>query len=268
MFPKKTGKGEPDVSREVTVFVATIGDEENFRDSMRHLERQHAGFLLDVVDHVAPMSAAFQEMLDRCATPYYIQVDEDMLLFPHAVETLFQRIACEPPTTALVCAPLWDCDMEESLHGVKIFRHEIVRQFPYENTFSCEKTQLNQLRDKGYGTCILPLDGAAQCLGEHGKHYTPRSIFVRWQRLMQKQRRNRNLPWVEHWPARLLNRYLATREPLHLFAFLGIVSGTVGELPAGGELDFRIPCEDFGRLACYFLPDPLTAIQDERVPIS
>ena len=72
---------------------------------------------VEIIDRVAPMSAALQRMHDLCTTSHYIQVDEDMLLFPHAVETLerairFQSIAATlgsplpiPPEDAEVLLP-------------------------------------------------------------------------------------------------------------------------------------------------------------------
>ena len=39
---------------------------------------------------------------------------------------------------------------------------------------------------QGDGLVFLRVD---PCVGEHGKHYTTRTIFLRWRRLIQKRRR-------------------------------------------------------------------------------
>jgi hypothetical protein len=255
----------PDLSQDLTVFVTTVGDEANFSDCMAHLERQNARFRLEIIDHVAPLSAAFQEMLNRCATPYYIQVDEDMLLFPHAVRALYGLMAAAPEKTAMVCAPLWDCDVNHSLYGLKIYRHQVVRQFPYENVFSCERMQIRRLQEAGYDISFLPLGPRESCLGEHGKHYTPRTIFTRWRRLMRKRRRYgnhcaRGVPG----PRFLLERYLNMNEPLHFYALLGAISGLVGDLPPDRELDYREQNPDFERLTEHFAPGQMGAeLSDE-----
>jgi hypothetical protein len=62
------------------IFVATAGDAENFRDCMDHLQPQSAQRSIEVVDHVAQMSAAYP-------TDVYVQVDEDMILFPDFVSS-------------------------------------------------------------------------------------------------------------------------------------------------------------------------------------
>ena len=41
-------------------------------------------------------------MLDECTTPYFVQVDEDMLLYPHAVRTLHERMAAAATEVAMV----------------------------------------------------------------------------------------------------------------------------------------------------------------------
>ena len=74
-----------DLSNQVTAFVLTVGSEENFRECMAQLERQSVRFAVDVIDHVAPLSAALQEMIHRCRTRYYVEVDEDMMLAPDAI---------------------------------------------------------------------------------------------------------------------------------------------------------------------------------------
>lgn len=239
---------------DITVFVTTVGDHPNFTECMSRLECQTLKFHLSIIDHVAPLSAAFQQMLDRCSTPFYVQVDEDMLLHPTAIERLYRSIVSTPHNVALVCGPLWDCDMDAPLYGVKIYRHEIVRQFPYNDAMGCERAQMARLRGAGFMIQILPSCGRAECFGEHGKHYSPKSIFARWQRVFQKHRRYGDMKWAEEWPQKLLARYVATRDQLHLFAFLGAVAGIVGPAEDDTEKDWRRGIPHYTEVTRYF-PD-------------
>jgi hypothetical protein len=233
--------------------VTTVGDEENFSGCMAHLRAQTVSRRVEVIDRVAPMSAAFNEMIRRCRTTFYVQVDEDMLLFPHAIEALEAAMNEGPEDLAMVSAPLWDCETERPIQGVKIYRHAIVREFPYQNVLGCESRQLDELKAAGYAVEMLPLGDRGACLGEHGKHYTPSGIFVRWQRLLQKQIRcdERGL---SQWPSRLLERYMESRNPVHLYALLGAIAGIVGESD-GRELDFREPNEALERVREFFPAD-------------
>jgi len=237
---------------ETTVFVTTIGDAANFTDCIEHLRAQASIRPVEIVDRVAPMSAALQRMHDLCATPFYIQVDEDMILFPHAVGELERRIQAAPENVALVCAPLWDCDTEREIYGVKIYRHAVVRRFPYRDCLSCETEQFARITAAGFAVELLPLTGRAGCLGEHGKHYTPETIFRRWQRLFRKQEQLGHRDWIEPWAQGLLDRYIASRDPLHLYAFLGAVAGIAGDPALDRELDFREPNAVLTRIQHYF----------------
>src|SRR5262245_22053777 len=113
-----------DLSDAVTVFVTTVGAP-TFEQCLRHLREQDCKSRLKIIDHVAPMNAAFQRMLDECRTPYYVQVDEDMLLHPHAVRTLYDTIEAAGPKVAIYAAGLYDVHLERCIHGIKIFRHNV-----------------------------------------------------------------------------------------------------------------------------------------------
>lgn len=238
---------------ETTIFVTTIGDQANFRDCIEHLKAQTVERPVEVIDRVAPLSAAFQQMHERCRTPFYVQVDEDMILFPQAIEKLEHLLQEAQHRVAMVCAPLWDCDTQQAIYGVKIYRHAIMKQFPYENTLSCEVRQIEQMKAAGYFIQALPLGGdRSNCLGDHGKHYTPVSIFKRWQRIFQKREVLGNNMWIEPWARRLLERYTASGEALHLYALLGGIAGIVGAPPPDQEADFRDPNEALERILRYF----------------
>jgi hypothetical protein len=239
-----------------TVFVLTIGDEANFTDCMEHLRAQTVTRPIEIVDRVAPLSTALGQMQERCRTPFYVQVDEDMILFPHAIESLEAHLAAAPENVPMVCAPLWDCDTAMPLYGVKIYRHSIVSRFPYEDVLASESTQLDRMKAAGFPVQLLPLgEHPEDCLGEHGKHYAPATIYMRWRRMLQKHQRCPGRDWVKPWPQRLLDRYLTTRDPVHLYALLGAVSGIVGEPLPDGEMDFRRTDEALARLQSFFAID-------------
>jgi hypothetical protein len=236
---------------DTTVFVTTIGDKANFDDCMEHLHAQNVSFPIEIIDRVAPLSAAFQEMHRRCQTEFYVQVDEDMILFPHAVQSLRKTIGRALKKNALVCAPLWDCDAECLIYGVKIYRSSIVKQFPYRNTPSCEIEQLARLQAAGYDAVLQPFE-QSYCLGEHGKHYTAETIFKRWQRCFKQHRLFGRMQWIEPYVPKLLDRYVRTGELLHLYAFLGAVAGIVDSSLPKNEEDWRDIHEPFERLQRYF----------------
>ena len=143
--------------------------------------------------------------------------------------------------------------MSRPILGVKIYRHEIVKQFPYRDTLSCEVNQLKRMANAGHHALVLSSDEAdAICLGEHGKHYTPQTIFRRWQRLFHKHNELGNQRWMDPWPRRLLDRYLETKEELHLYAALGAIAGIGGRADRDRELDWLEPNPALMRMQHYF----------------
>jgi len=96
-----------DLTNELTVFVITIRAP-SYKECIKHVKQQDCSFKLDIIEKVAPLSSALQCMLDRCTTPYFIQVDEDMLLNKDAVRRQYQNIINTPDKVAIYTCHLWD----------------------------------------------------------------------------------------------------------------------------------------------------------------
>ena len=80
---------------DLTVFIISSG-EETSDDCTAALKEQDCTFPIEHIRDVAPMSAAFQAMPDSCLTPYFLQVDADMILKPDAVRKLYNAIHQSP----------------------------------------------------------------------------------------------------------------------------------------------------------------------------
>lgn len=233
----------PDYSADMTVFVSTVGAA-SFPECIACLERQDCRFRLEVIEGVAPMSAAFQVMMDRCQTPYYIQVDEDMLLHPHAVRVLYERILAADANVPLVVAWLWDAHLGHCIQGVKAFRHSIVSRYPFADVQSCEKDQLRRMAEDGHHHQRPPETTPAQhdpgTLGLHGTHYDAQSIFERYSTLEQRRRRHPDkLAWFEAHGADFLRRFRDDPTEVNLMALMGILAGCLAPDDTPGEKDFH-----------------------------
>ncbi|MGH7786966.1 MAG: glycosyltransferase family 4 protein [Candidatus Binatia bacterium] len=218
-----------DLTAQVTAFVTTVGAP-SYAACRDLLDLQDCAVRVEIIDRVAPMNAAFQRMLDGCATPYFVQVDEDMLLHPHAVRTLYERIAAAEARVAMVVGDLWDAHLDRRIEGVKIYRHAIVRRYPFGDAQAFEKLQARQMRDDGYATervCDDP-GGDAGILGLHGTHWTARTIYERYATLESRRRRQpQALQWFEPYPAIFLERVLEDPTELNLAALMGVMSSAL-----------------------------------------
>lgn len=238
-----------DITDEVTVFVSTIGAP-SFPACLAHLAQQDSRFRLRLIENVAPMSRAFQVMLDTCDTPYYVQVDEDMLLHPDAIRLLHAEIKNEQANVALVLAYLYDVHLDAPVQGIKIFRHSVVRRYPFANVQSCELDQIDRMHADGF-TYRVMADGARgsdeiaefpfRILGLHGGILTPRSIYERFRTLeLARRKYPRRFRHQEAWPGMLVERFLECRDPLDFYALMGLLAGVLSPADScAGEKDFR-----------------------------
>lgn len=236
----------PSIEDEVTVFVSTI-DNVSFPDCMKHLAKQDCHFRLEVIENVAPMSAAFQQMIDRCRTPYYVQVDEDMLLKPHAIRTLYECVRASDIDHAIVVRLLWDDHLERAIQGVKIYRHGIVSKFPYRDVQSCERDQVARFQEQGF-KIGRPIDrvyyeDCPEVLGYHGRFFHAESVYERYFTLMQKRRKYAGkVNWLDKHLIDFFERFKKEPTEFNLMAILGVLAGHLlghHSQTDAGEKDFR-----------------------------
>lgn len=234
----------PDLSAAVTVFVSTVGAA-SYGECIAHLFAQDCRFRLQVIEDVAPMSVAFQQMLDRCQTPFYVQVDEDMILHPFAIRRLHEWIGAAGPDVALVVGWLWDVHLGRGIQGVKAYRHAICHRYPYADVQSCEKDQLHRMQQDGFRYLHppeeVPTRHGPATLGLHGAHYDPRSMFERYATLEQRRFRHPDkLAWFTDHAAEFIERFRAEPSEINLMAVMGLLAGRLGVGDENGEKDFTL----------------------------
>src|SRR5262249_52463101 len=154
------------------------------------LEQQDCSFRIIVIRNIAPMSAAFQKILDDCKTEFFVQVDEDMLLYPHAVRTLFERMSGHPANVALHVEYLYDTHLQKCIEGVKIFKTNIVRNYPFRDVPGCESEQIARFRKHGFDYVVAatpdPGDPYGSTLGLHGTNFSREAAYLRYFVLQQR----------------------------------------------------------------------------------
>ena len=233
-----------DLRPEVSVFVTTVGAPD-FLDCFVCLCNQDCLFNLYIIKNVAPMSRAFQMMIDECKTGFYIQVDEDMLLHPHAVRTLYQGITARDNNVAIFLMALFDVFTRYNLSGVKIYRHQILSRFPYmHQDFSCEVDQVSRMIAAGYsvvGDCPELTGDSSKCVGDLNAYWTPWRVFEKYSRDLQKYRL---YPVQQDWMRLLTPLFMQRLQEnpnniVALFALAGALAGLTCPLTANGEKDFR-----------------------------
>lgn len=247
---RKAFTGDPacDLSNELTVCVSTVGEPTTER-CLQHLAQQDCRFQIKIIRNETPLSSALQAMIDRVETPYYVQVDADMILKPHAVSWLYARMTMlreRTPKLAMLVMPLYDVHMGIVMTGVKIYLHRAMDQSPYRDVQSCEVDQLKRLEGLGWQYRV-EFTGAErqdddEVLGYHGTSYTNYGAFERYKDLMEKQRKLGSSPFVERLLQTFLESYRTSENrelaECNLWAAIGIIAGAATDLTAEqGEKD-------------------------------
>jgi hypothetical protein len=243
-----------DLRDKVTVFHLMVGDKENYFHCVNAINAQDCQFGYEEIRNVAPAAAALQKLIDRCETPYYIQLDEDMILRPHAVSHLCEVMDTGPTKAAILCYPLWDEHIEQAIVGVKIYRLEAMKQVQYRlDAPACEIDINEQLHGKDWDVTAkwTHAEDKEICLGSHGAHYTPATAYEAYfNRAIKSRVYPDKMEWVSLLPAKF--RQLMRKEPdnpIHLYALLGYTAGVNVDLAAWNhDKDMRVVNEAFIRL--------------------
>jgi|GEM_PF-6757282 len=256
----------------ITVFFITVGSSSSSR-ALKALENQTEEFKLEIIRDVAPMSAAFQMMLDRCKTRFFVQCDEDMVLKRDAIATLHRSISSLSEKTqgnaAMVVYPLFDVHLSRPILGIKAYDHRVFSQFPYQDTLSCEMDQLDRVFSAGYRTEILSPDEDMsrdhyRILGYHGTIYTPREAFERYRDLARKMIFVGGNDWFDKWPKEFFERAANGNKDLSknadFWAFVGSIAGICSDRSEEGEKDFRrySQMKGFGRVRSRIVNPPVS----------
>lgn len=154
-----------------------------------------------------------------------------------------------------VVFPLWDTLFRRPIQGVKIYRSDVARRFPYRAVRHCETDQVARASEAGYR---VETRGASSEHDEHlmGSHLVldERTAFwncmdraMRWKWMEEGGDVPRNwMSWVLPYFHLFLERYVTERDPLLLYAWAGLVSGLSQPVPDDWEeKDARRPPEGF-----------------------
>jgi hypothetical protein len=232
----KEDKSPNDFSDKLTVFVLSCGNNPNYEKCIDSLNNQTIKFNLDIIKDCHPMGVAFQEMINRCQTDYYIQVDEDMILDNNSIEVLYNSILSSDPKTAMVCYKLKDVHLNRGIDGIKIYKFSIFNLFPYNiNVLSCEMEQLDRLKKAGYN-----YKRCSQIIGLHCPLWTKETIFERYYNYIDKYKKfgSKNYTFLLN---NLLKIFLETPNQLNLYAFIGGLASIFNENIRTSEKDFTRP---------------------------
>ena len=222
-----------DLSKEVTIFVITTDKSCNYDECIKALKAQNVFFNIIIIKNYHPMSNAFQQMINKCETAYYIQVDEDMILYPNAIETMYNEIIKTPNNISIVAFMLKDIHLNFPICGVKIYKHSTLKKYPYNLTcLSCEVEQIDRMKIDGYTFYT-----STQIVGDHSPDWTNVSIFERYFNIMEKYKKFK-YDWMKDIPNKLWEILKDNTTKQNLFALLGAYTSIIKSDTEQSEKDY------------------------------
>lgn len=220
---------------ELTVFVITHDNEPNLQQCLLALEKQTVKFKTDIINNYHPMSSAFQQMLDRCTTPYYVQLDSDMILYSDSIKIMLDEIKKSDSMECMCCFKLHDTHLNRAIDGIKIYKYDIFKNFPYRDILGCEMEQLERLEKENYTYKRL-----TKVIGDHCPIWTKESIFERYFNYMEKYKKTKSSNYIQLLQT-LLDIYLKNQNVINLYALIGGLSSAVYPENLTTEKDYTIP---------------------------
>jgi MoaA/NifB/PqqE/SkfB family radical SAM enzyme len=204
------------ITNELTIFCLTTGKNPNLNACLESLKNQTLIVPVEMIRNIYPISKAFQTMFDQCKTKYLIQVDEDFILYPHAIETLYNSIKNAPLDVFMSCYEVHDTHLDFDMYGIKIFNNDICKNYRLPHgTYSGSLVQIAKIEQAGYKYI-----SKNQVLGLHSPKWTNELIFRRYFDLMDKYK-TRGYTWMGELPQKLYQIFLNNPTDLNLYALMG-----------------------------------------------
>jgi len=207
-----------DLTSELTVFVIAIEKSLNYDQCLQALENQTVKFQLKQILNVQPMNEAFNQMIYQCDTPYFIQIDEDFILYKNAIELMYDNMKnLDASKYASAHFKLRDVFLNTIIGSAVIYNYNIIKDFHWKNVMACDNEQRIRLKEANYLYQIY-----SSVIGLHHPNWTIKSIFKRF---CNKGAKEEQLNIDKNCLQVLLKKIKENCNELNLFAFLGYITG-------------------------------------------
>ncbi|MBF0472856.1 MAG: hypothetical protein HQK93_03870 [Nitrospirae bacterium] len=157
---------------DLTVFVVSCA-EDTMDECMDALMKQDCEFNIEHIKDVYPMSKAFQDMPDRCKTPYFIQVDADMILEPTAIRQLYETAK----KTGFFKVVIYGQLFEEGFGvggTVRLWKRHLFRFFSFNDCRTVDRNLFKRI--KRFGFRLYSID---KVLGVHKPRHSDFSTYLK-----------------------------------------------------------------------------------------
>lgn len=170
----------------ITIFIITIcGHQLQYSlDAINNLNTNDS-VLVNVIMNVKPTNKAYNTMVKRCTTEYFIQLDEDMVIYPNSIDIIKKHLFLNRKkknafvNTFKLIDNYLGLGEQSILLGLKLYNYKIMQNYPIQN----DENAISQV-DKKWHDPILN-DGyiviiASDVIGFHAKYRKPYDLLLRF----------------------------------------------------------------------------------------
>lgn len=151
---------------EVTMCLLSCG-EDTESECLDAISEHRGEFVFHEIRNISPQSIALNQMIAQCNTPYLIPLDSDFLLYKgfwNRILTEIEKAKTDSKWHSILFS-MWDTLTLKKVRSLKIFKTEVVKQYPYKDVRHPDRSHFLDLTQAGYHAIEEPLNQAP--IGSH-----------------------------------------------------------------------------------------------------
>jgi len=172
---------------QITIFLITIQSHQ-LEFTLESINKLNPNYpvLVNVIMNVAPTNRAYNQMRERCKTPYFIQLDEDMELQEDAIQICMNQIekSSRAHNTFLHTFKLIDTDLGVGnppvIDCLKLYNNKIMQNYPTYNNGETAVSSVDYLWHVPILNDGFLMNATNIIIGNHGKHRSNYDLFLRY----------------------------------------------------------------------------------------
>ena len=178
--------GETRDNIKITIFLITIeGYQLKYTLEAINSLPTNIPFLVNVIMNVSPTVKAYNQMRLRCFTNYFVQLDEDMILFPNSIEMMTNIVTSKAKNIFLYSYYLIDeylgIGEKKLLEGMKLYNFGIMKNYPSSSNLEESVSSVDRLWHKPIEAAGFTQKNIYETpIGYHAKYRKPFDLMIRY----------------------------------------------------------------------------------------
>ena len=173
---------------QITIFLVTIQSHqlEYCLESINKLDLNYP-ILINIVMNISPTNLAYNQMRERCKTPYFIQLDEDMELSEDSIKICLDQIEhyrIKTHKIFLHTFKLIDTELgignPPIIDSLKLYNNEIMQKYPTYANGNSPVSSVDYLWHSPILKDGYQMNSTSIIIGYHGNHRSNYDLFLRY----------------------------------------------------------------------------------------